>query len=69
MKNIVHRTFLEHPESVDETFLQHFAFAMKFSGTLFFAAFAALVHAFIPALCERTASCKINELHNRMHNR
>ena len=69
MKNIVHRTFLEHPESVDETFFQHFLFAVKFSGTLFVAASAAMVHAFIPCLCEKTASTKISELYNRMHNR
>ena len=33
------------------------------------AAFAALIHAFIPCLCEKTASRTINELHMRMHNR
>ena len=69
MKQFVQRVFIEHPQSVDESYVEHFGFALKFSGTLFLAAFAALVHALVPALCERTASRKINELHNRMHNR
>ena len=69
MKNIVHRTFFEHPQSVDETYLEHFLFALKFSASLFVAAFAALIHALVPSACERTASAKINELHHRMHNR
>lgn len=65
----IQRTFLDHPQTVDETYFEHFLFAVKFSGTLFLAAAAALVHAFIPRLCERTASRHINELHQRMHNR
>lgn len=69
MRNFLHRTFLDHPESVDETYFQHARFAFAFSATLFFAAFAALIHAIIPAACERTASRAINELHHRMHNR
>lgn len=63
------RAFLDHPESVDETYFEHMRFALKFSGTMFFAAFAALVHAFIPALCECTASNIIKKLHTRLVNR
>lgn len=63
------RIFLAHPASVDETFLQHMAFALRFSGSLFLAAGAALVHAFVPSLCERTASRIVTDLHARMHNR
>ncbi|MBO6813954.1 MAG: hypothetical protein JJ891_03760 [Rhizobiaceae bacterium] len=69
MKDLLHRTFLAHPNSVEESYFQHFRFAMNFSGTLFVAACAALIHALVPALCERTASSRINELHRRMHNR
>lgn len=47
--------FTAHPASVDETYLQHFAFALKFSGLLFAAACAAFVHALLPFLFERTA--------------
>lgn len=69
MKNAIHRTFFEHPQSVEETYTEHLVFAMKFSFSLFVAALAAMVHALIPSLCERTASRKIGELHDRMHNR
>ena len=32
-------------------------------------AFAALLHAFVPSLCERTASNEIKAMHARIHNR
>lgn len=66
---MIQRIFLSHPASVDETFLQHMRFALRFSGSLFLAGSAALVHAFVPCLCERTASRIIADLHHRMHNR
>ena len=61
--------FTEHPASVDETFGEHFLFAMKFSGLLFAAAGAALVHALLPFLFEKTASTIIARLYERTHNR
>jgi len=69
MRNFVHRLFIAHPQTVDESYAEHLCFALKFSGRLFFAAFAALVHAIIPAACERTASKTIKQLHDRTHNR
>ncbi|MEM7214872.1 MAG: DUF6356 family protein [Pseudomonadota bacterium] len=69
MKNFIHSMLFEHPQSVDETYFEHLRFAAAFSAGLFVAALAALVHAVIPSLCERTASRKIAELHDRMHNR
>ncbi|MEO0329937.1 MAG: DUF6356 family protein [Pseudomonadota bacterium] len=69
MRQSFKRLMLDHPASVDEGYFEHFLFALRFSGTLFFAGFAALLHAFVPGLCERTASKKIEDLHYRMHNR
>lgn len=66
---MIQRIFLAHPATVDETFLQHMAFALRFAFKLFVAAFAALVHAFIPCLFEKTASRMIAELYARTHNR
>ena len=66
---MINRIFLNHPQSVDESFFQHMAFAMRFSGVLFAAAGAALVHAFIPCLFEKTASRIIAQLYARTHNR
>lgn len=63
------RIFNDHPASVDETYFEHLLFAMKFAGSLFLAASAAIIHALIPCLCEKTASGIINRLHHRMHHR
>lgn len=60
------RLFLVHPQSVGETYLQHQRMAFSFAGVLFLAALACLLHALIPGLCERTASSRIEDLHQRM---
>jgi len=66
---MIARVFLDHPAKVDETFFQHLWFALRFSGLLFTAAGAALVHAFVPCLFEKTASGIIAQLYARTHNR
>ena len=66
---VIRKYFTEHPNSVGESYVEHMGFALSFCGVLFFAALAALVHAFIPALCERTASDKIKLLYSRINNR
>ena len=44
-------------------------FAGAFSGRLFLAGMAALVHAFLPFLFEKTASTMICDMYGRTHNR
>ncbi len=66
---MLQKLFLEHPRSVDETYGQHFLFALKFAGTLFVAAFAALLHALVPSACEKTASRIVERLYNKTKNR
>ena len=66
---MIQRVFLDHPAKVDETFFQHMFFAAKFSGLLFLAASAALVHALVPCLFEKTASRIVAELYAKTHNR
>ena len=63
------RLFLTHPASVDETYLEHARFALGFSLRLFAAAGAALVHAIVPALFEKTASTIVADLYQSTHNR
>ena len=63
------RIFLSHPAQVDESYLEHAAFAARFSGWLFLASLAALVHAVIPCLFEKTASRIVARLYARTHNR
>lgn len=58
--------FVDHPASVGESYWQHFRFALGFSGVLFWAACAALIHAVIPALHKTTASARIHALHTRL---
>lgn len=61
--------FTAHPASVNETYFEHMRFALRFSASLFGAAFAALIHAFLPAFFEKTASNIIKRLHTRLTNR
>ena len=68
MKHIAN-LFTAHPASVDETFGEHFVFALTFSGLLFVAAGAALIHALLPFLCEKTASRIVARLYAKTHNR
>lgn len=63
------RLFLDHPRSVDETYGQHFLFALRFAGLLGMAAGAALVHAILPFAFEKTASRIVAQLYAKMHNR
>jgi len=52
----VSKLFIAHPTAVGESYFEHMKFALKFSGRLFRAAFAAFAHGFVPAVCETTAS-------------
>ncbi|MEM8754338.1 MAG: DUF6356 family protein [Pseudomonadota bacterium] len=61
--------FTAHPASVDESFGEHLLFALRFAGLLFAAAGAALVHAILPFMFEKTASKIVARLHERTHNR
>ena len=66
---MIRKIFLDHPDSVDETYLEHARFAAGFSLKLFAAAFCALIHAFIPAAFEKTASKMIAQMYAKTHNR
>ncbi len=48
--------FTEHPESVGETYFEHFFVAIRFSCKLFLSSIAALIHAFIPGFVQK--NCK-----------
>ncbi len=63
------RLMTDHPASVDETYLEHMAFAGRFGVLLFAAAFAAMVHAVLPFLFEKTASRMVRRLYERTQNR
>lgn len=66
---MINRIFLSHPRTVDETYLEHAAFAGGFALRLFLAGGAALIHAIIPCLFEKTASGMIAKMYAKTHNR
>ena len=66
MQATLHRLFLSHPQSVDESYGEHFLFALGFAARLFGAALATLLHAVIPCLFETTASRMIRQMHERI---
>lgn len=61
--------FVDHPESIGESYVQHFCVAMGFAGSLLIIAGAAIVHALVPCLCETTARTKIAALNERLQGR
>jgi hypothetical protein len=66
---MLNRLFLDHPESVGESYGEHARFAFGFSMRLFGAAFAALIHAVFPWMFDKKASTIVAELYARTHNR
>ncbi|MBS0124756.1 DUF6356 family protein [Thetidibacter halocola] len=68
-QTLLARIFLAHPESVGEGYFDHMKVALHFWFWLSVAAGAALVHALVPALCEKTASTIVRRLHDRMTRR
>ncbi|MDA3858070.1 MAG: DUF6356 family protein [Roseovarius sp.] len=66
---MISKVFLDHPKSVDETYLEHARFAGGFGLKHFAAGFAALIHALVPAMFEKTASRMIAEMYAKTHNR
>lgn len=69
MPRILTQMFAAHPNSVDETYFEHMRFAGWFAMRLFAAGGAALIHAVIPGLFEKTAGKMIGEMHDRIVNR
>ena len=63
MHRTLDRLFFEHPDSVGESYGEHFVFAAGFGGALIAAGLAALAHALVPCLFERTASSTVKRLY------
>ena len=63
------RLFLDHPRSVDESYFEHLLFAGGFAFRLFGVGFAALIHALVPCLFEKTAGQMIVKMHDKIQNR
>ena len=66
MRAMLDRYFVAHPRSVNERYVEHAGAALRFALRLFGAGFAALVHALIPCLFEKTASSMIEAMHDEI---
>lgn len=60
------KDFHDHPESVGETYSQHWRSAMGFALALSLSALACVLHAFVPGLCKSSASSTVRDLYKRM---
>jgi hypothetical protein len=66
MRAMLDRYFVAHPRSVNESYFEHAGAAFRFGLRLFGAGVAALVHALIPCLFEKTASSMIQAMHGEI---
>lgn len=66
MFNTVKRAFSEHPESVGETYFEHFSHANSFGVRMVLGGFACMLHGLLPFLFVKTGSKQIETLHGRM---
>ncbi|GGE02830.1 hypothetical protein GCM10011515_23040 [Tsuneonella deserti] len=60
------RLFVDHPRSVDENYVEHFAVASKFGLTMIRGGICALIHALVPGWCVTTGSDTIQRLNRIM---
>ena len=63
------RLFLSHPQQAGESYFQHQRVALSFALPLLGAGLAAVVHAIVPALHQRTAGDIIRRLYGRVEQR
>lgn len=68
MKAII-RWFVDHPESLDESYFEHQSVAASYGWSLIGAGLACLVHAVFPALCTTTGSQATKRIYARMTGR
>ena len=60
------KLFLDHPRIVGESYFQHMGVALSFAGPVLVAGMAAVVHAIVPGLFQKTGSRTILTLHQRI---
>ena len=61
--------FTKHPEEVGETYFEHMYNALRYAVTFLLLFFVALIHAILPFLFTRTASCVIQEMARHIEKR
>jgi hypothetical protein len=66
MRKTIQTCFLDHPESVGESYFQHLITASSFAGRMVWGGLACFLHGLFPFLCVKTGSGIINKLHSSM---
>ena len=61
--------FTKHPKEVGETYLEHMFNALRYSLTFLFLSVVAFIHAILPFLFTRTASCVVQEMADHIKKR
>ena len=61
--------FTKHPKEVGETYLQHGIQSMRYSLTFLFLFVIAFIHAILPFIFTKTASCIIQEMSDHIKER
>jgi len=65
----VKKYFIKHPNSVDETYLQHWFFAIKTGFSMMTAGFACIIHGFFPFVFINTGSRQVYKLAEKFSKR
>ncbi len=60
------KLFVEHPQSVGESYFEHMGVAFSFGFHMLGAAFACIIHGLVPGLFKSTGSKAITCLHDRL---
>ena len=63
---MIRRLFLDHPESVGESYVEHFAVAGRFGLTMIAGGVACTLHAILPAVFPVAGSTTVAKLHAQM---
>ena len=64
--SVLRSLFIDHPASVDETYLEHLVSALSFGTKMLVAGVACMVHGLLPAVFTTRGSDTICALHERM---
>jgi hypothetical protein len=63
---MLRKLFVEHPQSVGESYFEHMGVAFSFGFSMMGAALACIIHGFVPGLFKSTGSKAIIGLHDRL---
>ncbi|MCK0127606.1 DUF6356 family protein [Erythrobacter sp. F6033] len=58
--------FTQHPANVGESYFEHLGMAASFGWRMIAGGLACMVHGIFPFAFEKTASCAVAKLHDRM---